>query len=133
LGKRPFGYISFGYDIAPYLQQGKNVIAVRVDNSKLPSASWYTGSGIFRHIDLIITHPIHVARHGTFVRTPMVNAVEAMVREDIHLVNHLDKTSTARVTSRVLDKAGAVKAIQENTIQLNTDSTQLTQNFTLNK
>ena len=133
LGKRPFGYISFGYDIAPYLQQGKNVIAVRVDNSKLPSARWYTGSGIFRHVDLIITHPIHVARHGTFVRTPMVNAVEAMVRADIHLVNHLDKTSTARVTSRVLDKAGAVKAIQENTIQLNTDSTQLTQNFTLNK
>ena len=41
LGKRPYGYISFRYDISSYLKEGKNTIAVRVDNSLEPSARWY--------------------------------------------------------------------------------------------
>ncbi|GAA4801667.1 beta-galactosidase GalB [Olivibacter ginsenosidimutans] len=133
LGKRPFGYISFGYDIASYLKPGKNKIAVRVDNSQIPSARWYSGSGIFRHVDLIITHPVHVARHGTFVRTPTVRSTEAMVAADLHLVNRLGKVTAAKVISNIRDKNGKVVARQENAIQLNVDSTQLTQQFTLNK
>jgi len=48
LGKRPYGYISFSYDITDHLTKENNVIAVRVDNSKAPSGRWYTGSGIYR-------------------------------------------------------------------------------------
>src|SRR5690606_6425522 len=44
LGRRPYGYISFQYDLTPFLTNGKNVIAIRADNSKLPSGRWYTGS-----------------------------------------------------------------------------------------
>ena len=48
LGKRPFGYISFSYDLTPFLNlDGDNIIAVRVDNSKQPNARWYTGSGMY--------------------------------------------------------------------------------------
>lgn len=48
LGKRPFGYISFEYDLTPYLHYGDqaNVIAVKVDNSRQPNSRWYSGSGL---------------------------------------------------------------------------------------
>lgn len=133
LGKRPFGYISFSYNLAPYLKAGKNKIAVRVDNSQIPSARWYTGSGIFRHVDLIITHPVHVARHGTFVRTPTVTSTAASVMAELNLVNHLGKKTKAKIRSRILDSKGLVVSEQEENLQLKVDSNSLTQHFTLQK
>jgi beta-galactosidase len=63
LGKRPFGYIGFSYDLTPYLNFGEqdNVIAVRVDNSVQPNSRWYSGSGIYRHTWLTVTAPCHHA------------------------------------------------------------------------
>lgn len=72
LGHRPYGYSSFAYDLTPYLHEGNNVIAVRADNSLLPSARWYTGSGIYRHTWLTVTDDVHVAHWGTYVTTPDV-------------------------------------------------------------
>src|SRR5579872_641757 len=65
LGHRPYGYLGIYYDMTPYLKDGKNVIAVRVDNDKVPSARWYSGSGIYRHVWLHVTNKIHVAHWGT--------------------------------------------------------------------
>jgi beta-galactosidase len=50
LGKRPYGYISFIYELTPHLVYGAkpNVIAVKVDNSQQPNSRWYSGSGIYR-------------------------------------------------------------------------------------
>ncbi|MFV8375073.1 sugar-binding domain-containing protein [Flavobacterium sp. GSP11] len=54
LGKRPYGYTSFTYDLTPYLSFGKaNVIAVRADNSIQPASRYYTGAGIYRHVRLV--------------------------------------------------------------------------------
>jgi len=51
LGKRPNGYISFRYDLTPWLKKGAdNLLAVRVDNSSQPDSRWYSGSGIYRHV-----------------------------------------------------------------------------------
>jgi len=81
LGKRPFGYISFSYNLAPYLNfKGENVIAVRVDNSKQPNARWYTGSGIYRHVWLITTNKLHVARHGVYATTSSISADSAVIK-----------------------------------------------------
>ena len=55
LGKRPNGYISFRYDLTPWLKKGAdNVLAVKVDNAAQPNSRWYTGSGIYRHVWLEI-------------------------------------------------------------------------------
>ena len=73
LGKRPFGYISFAYDLTPHLNAGgENVVAVKVDNSRQPGSRWYSGSGIYRHTWLVAVNPVHVAQWGTFVTTPRV-------------------------------------------------------------
>lgn len=63
-GHRPYGYSSFEYDITPYLRQGENVVAVRVDNSDQPNSRWYSGCGIYRHVWLTRTAPVHVAHWG---------------------------------------------------------------------
>lgn len=80
LGKRPFGYISFRYDLTPYLKPGEdNVIAVKVDNSKQPNSRWYSGSGIYRNTWLTKTNTLHVDLWGTYVTTPVVTDKEAQV------------------------------------------------------
>ena len=49
LGVRPHGYISFSYDLTPYLKWDEpNVLAVRVDNAEQPNSRWYSGCGIYR-------------------------------------------------------------------------------------
>ena len=81
LGKRANGYISFRYDITPYLKYSyeDNVIAVRVDNSLQPSSRWYTGSGIYRNVWLETTNRIAISDHGLFVTTPQVSKSKATV------------------------------------------------------
>ncbi len=73
LGKYPYGYNSFGYELTPYLKAGENVIAVRVDNSLEPSARWYHGCGIYGNVSLRTENPVHVERNSTFVTTPSKN------------------------------------------------------------
>ena len=69
VGFRPYGYSSFEYDITRYLRSGENVIAVRVDNSDQPNSRWYSGCGIYRHVWLTKTQPVHVRHWGVHVQT----------------------------------------------------------------
>ncbi len=83
LGVRPYGYISFGYDLTPYIRWGqKNVVAVRVDNAEQPNSRWYSGCGIYRNVWLTKVNPVHVARWGTYVTAEDVSKNSA--RLSIH-------------------------------------------------
>ena len=67
VGHRPYGYSSFEYDITPYISEGTNVVAVRVDNSDQPNSRWYSGCGIYRHVWLTQTAAVHVRHWGVHV------------------------------------------------------------------
>ncbi len=70
LGKRPNGYANFSYELTPYLLFDKtNVIAVKVDNTAQPDSRWYTGSGIYRDVKLVITNKISFAENGIYITT----------------------------------------------------------------
>ena len=101
LGHRPYGYASFQYDLSPYLNFGAshNVLAVRVDHSVIADSRWYTGSGIYRHVWLTTTGPIHVAHWGTFVRTPLITDGEALVSVEATIVNESKSPVRARVVT----------------------------------
>jgi beta-galactosidase len=102
LGIRPYGYISFHYDLTPYLNfRGKNVIAVRVDNSLQPSARWYTGCGIYRHVWLVKTGKLHVERHGVFATTPVVTKDSAVVNIKTSVRNDSDEDMPFSVTNEI--------------------------------
>jgi beta-galactosidase len=106
LGNRPNGYVSFHYDLTPHLRAGRNVVAVRVDNSHQPNTRWYSGSGIYRHVWLTMTDPLHVGHWGVSVTTPQVDSATALVAVRTAIVN--DGTAERRGTIRaaIRDAAG---------------------------
>jgi beta-galactosidase len=108
LGKRPFGYISFAYDLTPHLSAGDNVIAVKVDNSRQPSSRWYSGSGIYRHTWLVAVNPVHVAHWGTFVTTPRAAKDAATVRVETRVRNENGAAAVCTLVSAVVDAEGKV-------------------------
>lgn len=119
LGERPNGYISFRYDLTPYLRFGeKNVIAVRVDNSQQPNSRWYSGSGIYRNVWLVKTNPVHVSQWGTYVTTPTVSKENA----EINIVTCVDNTKTigqdAEIISILINAEGREFAKTSSTIHL---------------
>ena len=81
VGGWPYGYASFRLDLTPFLKTdgSENVLAVRLDNPP-QSSRWYPGSGIYRHVWLVQTSPVHVAQWGTAVKTPEVSVAQATVQ-----------------------------------------------------
>jgi beta-galactosidase len=100
LGIRPNGYISFAYDLDPYLKPypAKNIIAVKVDNSPQPDSRWYSGSGIYRHVRVVVRNNISFAPWGIFITTPEIREKSARVFIQTQLENF--NTGTATVSLR---------------------------------
>ncbi len=93
VGQRPFGYASFRYELTDHIKAGQraNLLAVRADTSAQPASRWYSGAGIYRHVRLIVTDPVHHDYHTTFVSTPSVTADSATVRVQSTVVNQSEK------------------------------------------
>jgi len=118
LGHWPYGFTSFQYDVSPYLQQGENVIAVRVDNSLQPNARWYTGSGIYRHVRLVVTDPLHVDHWGVAVTTPMVTPDSGIVTVETRITNKRDQDADGSLISVLTDAGGREVARTETLFEL---------------
>jgi beta-galactosidase len=110
LGKRPYGYISFSYDVTRHLTfDGRdNLIAVKVDNSHQPNCRWYSGSGIYRHTWLLATSPLHVAQYGTFVTTPQVVKSAAIVQIRTKVLNEGERAALCSLKTSIVDRDGKV-------------------------
>jgi beta-galactosidase len=110
LGFHPYGYTGFQYDLTPHLHYGAqpNVLAVRVDDSTQPDARWYSGAGIYRHVWLTITDPLHVSVWGTYVRTAQIRATVTRVDVDTRVQNDGDRERRCLLLTRILDPEGQV-------------------------
>lgn len=111
LGKRPYGYISFNYELSKYLNFGKgktNVIAVRADNSVQPASRYYTGAGIYRHVRLVATNAVHIDDWGVYITTAGATAQKAIVKVQTKVRNESGKSAVVSVETAVLDPAGKV-------------------------
>jgi beta-galactosidase len=107
LGDHPYGYTAFTFDLTPQLNfAGSNVLAVRVDNSAQPNSRWYSGSGIYRHVRVIVTDPTHVAHWGVFVTTPEASDSSAKISVRTRVVNESDSQAGLTVETTLFDKAG---------------------------
>ena len=123
LGMRPYGYSSFSYELTPYLRYGaRNLIAVRVDNSKQPNSRWYSGSGIYRHTRLVTTQPVHVDHWGTYVTTPTVTARAARVSIRTTLRNESPDDRPVVLRTIIYDAAGKEVASAASPRRLQRDS-----------
>jgi beta-galactosidase len=108
VGGWPYGYASWRVDLTPYLKPGaRNVLAIRLDNP--PSSSrWYPGGGIYRHVWLVTTSPIHVGHWGTFVTTTRVTPASANVAIDTTIDNDSARDASVTISSELfaLDAGG---------------------------
>ena len=111
MGREASGYSSFRYDITDYLNYGgRNVVAVRVDATG-EEGWWYEGAGIYRHVWLTRTDPVHVEHWGTFVRST-VDGDGAELLIDVAVKNDGDGDSEFSLEHQVLDPEGRVVATQ---------------------
>lgn len=102
LGKRPYGYSSFTYEISRFLKPGSNTIAVKVDNSAQPDSRWYSGSGIYRNVWLTTTAKVAVAKWGTFVTTDAAGKVSVQTQ----IQNKTSKQQSAVLVHTIYDANG---------------------------
>ncbi|HEY4155531.1 MAG TPA: beta galactosidase jelly roll domain-containing protein, partial [Puia sp.] len=134
LGKRPNGYISFRYDLTPYLEFGdkKNEIAVKVDNSHQPNSRWYSGSGIFRNVWLVTTNKIYVDHWGSFVSTPEISDRSAEVNLSLQVHAPENYNKPLLVSTTVLNESGKEVANARTEVKLVKDTRlNLSQHFAI--
>ena len=84
LGHRPYGWVSFQYDLTGHVSFGPdrpNVLAVRVDNSRQPASRFYEGAGIYRHVWISVVDQVHLAQGGVYITTPVISAEQATVKQ----------------------------------------------------
>ncbi|HEX6527945.1 MAG TPA: glycoside hydrolase family 2 TIM barrel-domain containing protein [Streptosporangiaceae bacterium] len=124
LGNHPYAYTGFNYDLTGKVHtdgRTPNVIAVQASN-QIPSSRWYSGSGIYRNVHLIVTSPVHVARHGTFVTTPDLETTLgsgfANANTQTIIQNDGGSTASAKVTVTVRDPHGAVAGSASATVDV---------------
>jgi beta-galactosidase len=109
LGTQPYGYTSFRVDLTGDLDfSAPNVLAVRVDNSAQPNSRWYSGSGIYRHVRVVVTDPMHVAHWGVFVTTPEVSDRAAKVTVRTRVANESATEAGLALQTTLMDRVGKV-------------------------
>ena len=126
LGVRPYGYISFRYELTKYLKfDADNVIAVRVDNSEQPNSRWYSGCGIYRNVWLTITDPVHVDLWGTYVTTPEVSREKATVNVVTTVKNDNNSPADVKIITIVENASGKKITEVQSVLKLETGKTNI--------
>jgi beta-galactosidase len=109
IGENFSGYVPFRFDLTDFVNIGdQNVLVVRVD-ATLGEGWFYEGAGIYRHVWLTKTDPLHVPQWGTYVRAE-VRGQSATVAISTEVENESEAARTCRVSSRIVDAGGKVVA-----------------------
>lgn len=124
-GERPNGYVSTEYNLTPYLREGDNVIAVRVDHSRYADSRWYTGSGIYRNVWLYEKPERHIALWGVSYAIADLSHKKCTLKVNIELEGQ--STGVDKLTATLLDNNG--KKITSRSIRSLTDTTALSLNI----
>ena len=109
LGEHPYGYAPFYFDITDNLKpEGENRLMVRVDRSRHVDSRWYTGSGIYRDVTMLVSDKLHIPVWGTFVTTPKVSKSSAQVNTQVELVNDYNEARKGVVITEYFNPEGLI-------------------------
>jgi beta-galactosidase len=107
VAQHPYGYTSFHCDLTPYLLYDReNLIRVTVNNGALPNTRWYSGSGIYRHVWLMVGENVHIAPWGVWASTPEVSSTESVVKVSTKVENSSKTEEAVVVRSTILTACG---------------------------
>ncbi len=118
IGGTDYGYLGFDIDLSKLLKWGQvNEITVKADTGKPNNSRWFTGGGLFRDVNLIVTDKnLYFPRHPLFIRT--VNNKEIKIRANI-LNQQKTKKPQIPVEVKILDAEGKVVAQQKSDLHFN--------------
>ena len=123
LGHRPNGYVSFMYDLTPYLNKGgDNVIAVRVDHSRYADSRWYTGSGIYRDVYMVTAPEVHLSQWGVAYRAAKLTDRSATIEVDVAVDNYTNATRKVQARVTMFDAEGKQVAVAEKNATISAES-----------
>ncbi len=114
LGARPYGYVSFAYELTDHILWGQpNLVAVRCQVDQ-PCSRWYSGAGIFRHVWLTMTEPVHVAHWGTTVTTSEIQpGKSAKIHVQVQVQNQGSVPAAVDLKTSIVGPEGKEVASQE--------------------
>ena len=107
IGNRNYGYATHFYDVTNNLNAGENnLLAIQVDASRQPADRWFSGAGIYRHVWLHVTDPLHVPIWGTYVTTPFVSEEKAVVDFETEVQNDFSEEKSFEVLTEIFAPQG---------------------------
>lgn len=129
VGGTDYGYLGFEIDITDMINYDKpNIIAVRADTGKPENSRWYTGGGLYRDVNVIITDPdTYFARHPLFITTPIVTPEKASVKVQAEISAPNFKGKSLKVNSKISDADGNV--VYDRTVDLPFNRKQKTREY----
>ena len=115
VGTHQGGYTGFEFNITPYIHEGENILAARVDNTWNPQLAPRAGDhnftgGIYRNVNLITENPVHVTWYGTFAQTPNVSKASSDLRMQAEVENLKESSVSAHVRHTLKDADGQIVA-----------------------
>lgn len=132
LGKRPNGFVPFQYDLSPYLKYNqRNLLTVKVDHKEFADSRWYTGSGIYRNVYLLVKNPIHIDRDDLVFSTPEVSASSASVQVKAIVTNVTSASAPVMVKISLTDPKGKIVGIEEQRLQAKPGNNEVTLNHSV--
>jgi beta-galactosidase len=103
LGKHPYGYTSFWFDISGKIKFDKeNILTVKVKNEG-ENSRWYSGSGIYRHVWLKVVSPVHITTWGTYITTTQATEKEALINLKTSVENQSGEVSKIKLVTKIIN------------------------------
>ncbi|MEK4565996.1 glycoside hydrolase family 2 TIM barrel-domain containing protein [Alkalihalobacillus sp. FSL R5-0424] len=109
LGRRPYGYSTFTYDVSDFVQSGHNVISVRIDRPSTSDSRWFTGTGIYRDVYLTVQNQIRVVPESIFFYTKSSSEQNALVVVEAMIKNQTDVKKELNVEFVLYDENNHVQ------------------------
>lgn len=123
VGYQPNGYVSFMYDVTEQVKPGGlNEVLVRVDHSDDADSRWYTGSGIYRPVHLVVAEQMHIGRWGVYWTAELDESGAAIVTVETTVENSLGRTGKVMVAQKLLDADGVLVADTNAALTVNAKS-----------
>nr|MUH41518.1 hypothetical protein [Zobellia laminariae] len=131
LGFHPYGYSPFYFDISSKLKSDNtlNALTVNVDRTRYVDSRWYSGSGIYRNVELHVKNKLHIPIWGTFVTTPKVSDNLSEVSVEVKVTNAYEKEKTIEVYTEIFDGNGVSVGQQPSEMVINSNDTSTVTQF----
>ncbi len=130
MGKQPYGYTTFTYDISHAAKFGhdSNIVSVRVNHEETADSRWFTGSGIYRKVSVTAKEPVYIGQYGVCFRTPKSDEVSADIELDSTLFNATGKAVTAVVRHKLVNPGGSEAPVLECAVEISAGGTAKAEN-----